>query len=152
MEIIPGEGLPVARVGQTRAEIEALVGPATFLKVGCVSWPEHSPPFTVYFAADGRAQLIEVYHGVNGQDQATFGGVQLTRRVMDDVLSDLAREGVSGRRTDIVADFDEGFTLWSLLSLSPADVDPARATDPAANDHPVVEGVAIAPAHYWATC
>lgn len=151
MEIIPGEGLPVARVGQSRAEIEAVVGAATSVEADCVSWLGHSPPFAVYLDLDDRAQLVEVYHGVNGNDQATFGGVQLTRRLLDDVLRDLARAGVAGRRTDIVAEFDEGFTLWSLLSLSPADIDPLRADD-AEHDDPVVEGVAIAPLHYWAAC
>ena len=95
---------------------------------------------------------MEVYHGENGHDQATLDGVQLTRRPMDDVLSDLAGAGRDGRRTDIVVEFDEGFTLWSLLSLSASDIDPTGYGDPLTDGQPVVEGVGIAPAHYWATC
>lgn len=150
MEIIPGEGLPVARVGQTRADIEASAGPPSSAEHRCLTWRQHAPPFAVYFDGRDVAELVEVYHGEKGQDQATFRGVQLTRRMMDDVISELAHAGVVGRRADIVAEFDEGFTLWSLLSLSPADIEPPSPTDPAPDDDPVIEGVGIAPAHYWA--
>ena len=104
----------------------------------------------MYFDHRGVAELVEVYHGENGHDQATLDGVQLTRRLMDDVLADLAGAGRDGRRTDIVVEFDEGFTLWSLLSLSASDVDPT--IDALDDEQLVIEGVGIAPAHYWATC
>lgn len=142
MEIIPGVGLPIARVGQTLDEIETLAGPATRADGHRAFWESHSPPFAVYFDARGESEVVEVSCSGECEEQVTFDGIPLVLRLMDDVEADLARHGVAGRRFDLVVDFESGFTLWSLDEISASALSPS-VYDPH-DRRLVVEGVAIA--------
>lgn len=144
MEILPGIGLPVARVGQTLRDIVAVAGPPALVEERQAFWHAHSPPFAAYFDDDGRSEIIEVYGGGSDGEGVTIGGVQLTLRLMEDVEADLARSGLAGRRTALVIDFDDGFTLWSLGELSAGDLELGTDLDPG-DQRVVVEGVAIGP-------
>ena len=148
MDILPGQGLPVARVGQTQAEIEASVGSPSVAEAGRAFWNDHAPAFSVHFDAEGGAELVEVFHGELGEEQATLGDVQLTYRLMDDVAADLDRAGYTGRRVDIGWEYDAGFVLWSSGSRNPSDLEPGAPFDPE-DQRLVVEGIGIAPIAYW---
>ena len=148
MEIIPAVGLPVARVGQTLTEIEAAVGPATATDERRAFWDHHEPAFVAHLDDRGVAELIEVASSDDGGEQATLSGIQLTSRVMDDVVADLAAAGMVGTPVDIGYEYDEGFTVWSMASRSPSDLTPGAAPDPS-DERLVVEGVGIAPVGYW---
>ena len=137
MEIVPGVGLPMVRLGQTLEDIEAVVGPAEVTDLRSARWERCSPPFGVYFDADAMCDLIEVYASAAPGAGVTLGGVPLVGRPMDEVVQDLDGAGLAGRRTFLTVDYDEGFTLWSLDELV-GDADP-DATESGA----VVEGVAI---------
>ena len=149
MEIIPGVGLPVAKVGQTLADIEALVGLADDIQLDPdrAFWHRHYPGFSANFDGDGVAELIEAYYSQGGRDQVTLGGVQLTFRLMDDVVADLEAAGMHGRRMDIGFDYDEGFCVWSMSSLNPSDLT-GGPYDPR-DERLVVEGVAVGPPSYF---
>jgi len=141
VEIIPGVGLPVAKVGQTIDQIEALAGPATRADGHRAFWERHSPPFAVYFDARGQSEVVEVSCSEADTVQVTLDGIPLILRLMDDVQTDLARRGLVGRRSGLVVDFDSGFTLWSLDEVGAHDV--SRSSDPMYR-RLVVEGVAVA--------
>lgn len=151
MEILPGVGLPVARVGQTVDEIEAAAGPATRADDRRAVWEQHSPPFAVYLDDRGTCELVEVCCATDGGPGATLGGVQLTHRLMDDVEADLARSGLRGRRSRLVVDFELGFTLWSLDEAGGPDGGPEVGHDVSAG-RLLVEGVAIAPLRLLSAC
>lgn len=140
MEIIPGVGLPVARLGQTRRQIEDRVGVATALDAATVQWQEHSPPFGVCFDGRGRAALVEVYLHDRVVPPTTVRGVQLIGRPVDHVVADLAAAGLQGHQSECVVEFAEGFMLWSLLEVTTCDIwrEPGTGQDPF-----VVEGVAV---------
>jgi hypothetical protein len=137
VEIVPGVGLPMVRLGQTLEDIEAVVGPAEVTETRSARWERCSPPFGVYFDAEATCDLIEVYASTDPGDGVTLGGVPLVGRPIDEVVQDLDGAGLAGRRTFLTAEYDEGFTLWSMEELDrDADLD---ATASGA----VVEGVAI---------
>ena len=142
MEIVPGVGLPFAKVGQTLPQIEAAVGPATVADAARALWDGRSLPFATYFDDRGRVRVVEVYGVEDVNEQVTLDGVQLTLRLIDDVEADLSRLGRRGRRAGPLVDFPEGFTLWSLGELFASDLTPGALFDPS-DDRPVVEGVAI---------
>ena len=148
MEIIPAVGLPVAKVGQTQAAIEAVVGLADDVRLDPDSayWHKHVPAFVAHFSATGVAELIEVYYSQGGREQATLGGIKLTFRLMDDVRTDLELAGMHGRPTDIGFEYDEGFCLWSMGSLSTSDLT-GEPYDPD-DERMIVEGVSMAPIAY----
>jgi hypothetical protein len=150
MEILPGVGLPVARLGQTLRQIEAAVGSPSAVGARSAQWSRHVPPFAVYFDGRGLSRLLEVYAAEGSAEPVTLHGVQLTGRPMGDVVGELAGAGLQGRRRDLVADFPEGFMLWSLLERP--DTRRHRADGPRrlGTGGALVEGVAIAGAGHWA--
>ena len=104
-------------------------------------------PACAHFAGEGVVELIEVYYSQGGREQVTLGGVQLTFRLMDDVVADLAAAGLQGRPMDIGFDYDEGFCVWSMSSLNPSDLT-GGLYDPA-DERRVVEGVAVGAPDYF---
>lgn len=140
MEIIPGVGLPPARLGETLDQIAARNGSASARDAGTVQWRRHSPPFGVGFDGRGRAELVEVYLGDAVVHPTTVRGVQLVGRSFDDVVADLAAVGLHGHGNDFAVEFAEGFTLWTLWELSTHDVHVAPG---AKLGVPLVEGVAV---------
>lgn len=137
MEIVPGVGLPMVRLGQTLEDIEAVVGPAEVADPRSARWERCSPPFGVYFDAEATCDLIEVYASADPDDGVTLDGVPLVGRPIDEVVHDLDGAGLAGRRTSLTVDYEEGFTLWSMDELD-SDADPDVPEAGA-----VVEGVAI---------
>jgi len=137
VEIVPGVGLPMVRLGQTLQDIEAVAGPAVVEESRRALWGGHSPPFGAYFDASATCNLIEVYASDCDVDGVTLGGVLLLGRLMDDVMGDLERSGLAGRTTCLTVDYDDGFTLWSLGELMPQqDLNATRQGT-------YVEGIAI---------
>ena len=150
MEILPGVGLPVARLGMTLRQIAAAVGAPSTVQARSAQWARHVPPFAVYFDGRGVSRLVEVYAAEGAEEPVTLHGVQLTGRPMGDVVGELAAAGLQGHRRDLVADFPEGFMLWSLLERPDTR---RRGTDAPrwlGTGGAVVEGVAIATAGQWA--
>jgi len=149
VEIIPGVGLPVARVGQTLADIEAMVGLADDIQADPdrAYWHRHKPAFVAHFDREGLVELIEVYYSEGGEEQVTLDGTQLTYRLMDEVMADLQVAGRRGRRMVIGFDFDDGFCVWSMSSLSPSDLT-GGSYDPD-DERAVVEGVSVGAPDYF---
>ena len=148
MEILPGVGLPVARLGQTRRQIEEAVGAPSAVQPRSAQWARHVPPFAVYFDGRGLSRLVEVF-AAEEAEPVTLRGVQLTGRPMGEVVGELAHAGLRGRWRDLVADFPEGFVLWSLLER-PATRRRADGPRRLGTGGALVEGVAIATAGHWA--
>ncbi|WP_377639113.1 hypothetical protein [Oryzobacter terrae] len=147
MEIIPGEGLPDVRVGASRADVVAEVGEP--VKDGSVAWyHEAQPPFSVHYDADDVVEYVEVANGAGRGEEAELDGIRLTSRLLDDVLDDLRGAGYTGREVDIGFEYDAGFCVFSMSSLTLAEVDPTEPEDPE-DERLVAEGVGIAPVSYW---
>ena len=149
MEIIPGVGLPLAKVGQKLTDIEAVAGLADDVQLDPdrAFWHRHHPGFSAHFDGEGVVELIEAYYSQGGREQVTLGGVQLTFRLMDDVVADLAAAGMHGRPMDIGFDYDEGFCVWSMGSLDPSDLTGGQY-DPD-DERRVVEGISVGAPDYF---
>lgn len=147
-EVLPGIGTALAQVGQTLLQVEAVAGPPSVIQGQSAYWNEHTPAFVVHTDAEGFAELVEIDHGDVGEPQATLHGIQLTFRLMDDVVGDLERAGFHGVPADIGWEYDEGFCIWSMASHRASDLDPNGTADPD-DERLVVEGVSVAPISYW---
>ena len=147
--MIPAVGLHSGQGRPIQAAIEAVVGLADDVRLDPDSayWHKHVPAFVAHFSATGVAELIEVYYSQGGREQATLGGIKVTFRLMDDVRTDLELAGMRGRPTDIGFEYDEGFCLWSMGSLSTSDLT-GEPYDPD-DERMIVEGVSMAPIAYW---
>jgi hypothetical protein len=62
------------------------------------------------------------------------------------VAAELQAAGYVGRPSDIGYDYGEGFAIWSMGSLSLADIAPSGST---ADERNVVEGVSVAAPSYF---
>ncbi|WP_212816894.1 hypothetical protein [Polymorphospora rubra] len=89
-------------------------------------------------------ELVEVGCGVD--EHVFLDGVQLTYRFMDEVMADLAAKGHLATASDIGFDFQAGFSIFSMASLSARDLDPNSPED---DGRHIVEGVSIAPYSYF---
>ena len=147
--MLPGIGTALAQVGQTLQQIEAVAGPPSVTQGQSAYWNEHTPAFVVHTDAEGFAELVEINHGDVGEPQATLHGIQLTFRLMDDVVADLERADFHGvPDNDIGWEYDEGFCIWSMASHRASDLAPDSTADPD-DERLVVEGVSVAPISYW---
>lgn len=70
----------------------------------------------------------------------------MTLRPIDHVIEGLRKAGFVGRPSDIGIEFPEGFAIWSMGSLTLADVD-ASASDE--DERLVVEGVSAGAPTYF---
>jgi len=147
MEIIPGIGIPGASIGDRRAAVESRLGTPNPNEDVRAFYFDREPNFSIHYAADNTVELVEVFHA-QGHDEAFLNDMQLTFRLMDDVKADLERAGFIGRPVHIGLEYDSGFTLWSMGSLSPSALQPGSAYDPE-DTRAVVEGVGVAPVSYW---
>src|SRR6476620_7170932 len=109
-EVLPGIGTALAQVGQTLQQIEAVAGPPSVTQGHSAFWNEHAPAFVVRTDTEGFAELVEIDHGEGGEPQATLDGIQLTFRLVDDVVADLERAGFHGVPVDIGWEYEEGFS------------------------------------------
>ena len=146
MEIEPGVGVPLVRLGESREVVVACLGEPRVV-VGQTHHFE-SPALLIDFDDGGLVELIQVpYSGVG--DEVTLLGVQLTYRLMSDVLADLRERGYTGTPSDIGYDFHAGFAVFSMASVSPHEVDATIPEDD--ESEVVVEGVAVAAYDYFAS-
>ncbi|AEV83199.1 hypothetical protein ACWT_2179 [Actinoplanes sp. SE50] len=145
MEILPGEGVALVKVGETRDVVEARLGPPMHAGISARAVYDTEPTLVVDYDGD-TVELVELGFSADGGEQATLEGVQLTYRFMDDVLDELISLGHRPEPFDIGYTFPSGFTIFSMGYRSATDLDPSASPD---DPRPVVEGVGIAPAEYW---
>jgi hypothetical protein len=146
MQITPAVGIPGVSIGDSRAAVEQSLGAPSSRDDGRAFYFDAEPGFSVHYDADQRVELIELGHS-EGRAEVYLDDVQLTFRLMDDVVADLARKGHSGKPADIGYQYDEGFCVFSMSSQNPSDLT-GGAYDPD-DERLVVEGVGIAAASYW---
>src|SRR4051812_5537054 len=93
MEIIPGVGVSSARIGDRREDIEGRLGSPTFGPRGRKSIYAGDPGLVVWYAAGGIAEAIEIGYEGEGGEGVFLQGVQLTGRLLDDVVAELVAKG-----------------------------------------------------------
>jgi hypothetical protein len=148
MEIIPGQGVALVRIGDPRSQVEERVGSPYHGPGGQRAVYTTSPTLVITYAADETVELVEIgYSGEGGDAEAHYDGVQLTHRFLDDVVADLHALGHSSTPSDIGHDFHAGFSVWSMHSLWARDLDPEAGED---DERAVSEGVSVAPYTYFA--
>ncbi|MDI6102632.1 hypothetical protein QLQ12_28820 [Actinoplanes sp. NEAU-A12] len=143
MEILPGEGVALARVGESRDVVESRVGPPVHPGRQDRAVYATSPMLVISYFED-EVELVEMGYSGDGGEEVFFDGVQLTYRIMSDVVADLEARGHRAVPSDIGFSFRPGFSIFSMGSQSARDLDPQ-----AADDASVVEGVSVAPAEYF---
>ncbi|GAA2701552.1 MULTISPECIES: hypothetical protein [Actinoplanes] len=141
MEILPGEGVGLVKVGETRDVVESRLGPPVHPGISARSVYATEPMLVVDYDGD-TVEVVELGYSGEGGEEATLDGVQLTYRFMDDVLAELTALGHRAERYDIGYMFRAGFYLYSMASLSAQSLDPEASPD---DPRAVVEGVGIAP-------
>lgn len=146
MEILPGEGVALVRVGETRGVVEARLGPPPHPGIAARSVYDTEPSLVVDYDEGDKVELVELGSSGDGGEQATLDGVQLTFRFMDDVVAELTALGHHPSRAELGYTFPAGFTIFSTGSRSASDLDPMAAPD---DPREIVEGVGIAPAEFW---
>ncbi|GLW31846.1 hypothetical protein [Actinoplanes regularis] len=145
MEILPGEGIALVKVGETRDVVEARLGPPARAGISARAVYDTEPMLVVDYDGD-TVELVELGCSGDGGEEVTLDGVQLTYRFMDDVLAELTALGHRPEPFDIGYTFRAGFTIFSMGSRSAVDLDPQASPD---DPRPIVEGVGIAPPEYW---
>lgn len=140
MEILPGIGIGGVRIGHTREQVEQLTGAPVHGPGG--RHVVYGPPthLVVDYTRDRVVEAVSVGYGEG--DEATYDGVQLTGRLLDDVLADLAARGLTSTPSDIGRDFHAGFSVFSMGSASAAHL---GLTDDWDDERLVCEGVCVAP-------
>ena len=146
MEILPGEGVATAKVGESREVVEARLGPPIHPGREDKAVYETVPMLILTFADDDTVEVVEVGYTGGGGEEAYFDGVQLTYRFMEDVVADLAARGHAHEPIDVGYRFAPGFALYSMGSRSARDLDPSA---PADDPREIVEGVSVAPYDYF---
>lgn len=139
MEILPGRGVQNIELGTERVIVAQHLGAPTSVQGDSDFYADPDPGIVLRYSEQDRLELIELPYSGTGHE-VTLKGIQLTHRLMDDVVEDLRGQGFIGRSSDIGVDFPEGFAIWSMGSLSAMDVDPTASHD---DERPVVEGVSI---------
>lgn len=147
MRIDPGVGIPGVSVGDHRQRVEDSLGPATSVNGSVAYYQAAEPAVSVHYSATELVELIELAYGGPGHEEVFLEDIQLTYRLMDDVVTDLEQAGLRGTPSDIGMDYELGFAIFSMSSIDPADVIPGA--DPA-DERQVVEGVSVAPYSYFA--
>jgi hypothetical protein len=148
VEILPGEGVAVVRLGDSRRCCRKLPWEAPRRSRERVLYGG-SPMLVISYAPDDTVELVGVpYAGSSAEDEVFVDGIQLTFRLMDDVVADLVVAGHHGSPFDIGFVFGAGFAIFSMSSLCPSDLHAGQPRDPE-DERAVVEGVGIAPANYF---
>jgi hypothetical protein len=153
MEIISGVGVELAKIGETRAVVEARIGAPAHPGRSRRAVYNSDPGLSItYTEADLVEHMDVFYSGKGGGQEAFFDGVQLTFRFMDEVVADLAARGHVGVPFDIGYLYEPGFVIWSMGSLWAPEVFPdvPEPEDPEEAEYPdIVEGVGVAPFEYF---
>jgi len=147
MEIFPGVGVEVAKVGEHRDVVEARIGAPVRkpFKQFRMAYDTRPALLVSYGDHDSLVQLVEVVH-VEGGEDVFFDGVQLTSRWMDDVTADLEARGYRRDSSDFGLRFDPGFTIFQEGSLVGFEA-PTRLFE--GKPRSFCGGVAVAPFHYF---
>jgi len=145
VQIIPGRGIALVGIGERRAEVELSMGAPNVERESRCFYHDLDPPLVIDYDTAGTVELVEIACSSHPGHEVTLDGIQLTHRPMDDVIRDLRSVGFQSRPSDIGYDFPAGFSIWSMHSLSLADVDPEASDD----ERPVVEGVSVAEPAYF---
>jgi len=90
MEIVPGAGVALAKVGESRDAVESRIGPPVHPGRRSKAVYATSPALVLTYTDDDRVEVVEIGYG---GEEVFFEGVQLTFRFMDDVVRDLAAKG-----------------------------------------------------------
>jgi hypothetical protein len=146
MEIDAGRGIGGVHVGEDRSTVEGLLGPPVAAASSARAVYGTDPRLVVTYTDTNTVELVEAApNGVDGE-QVFYSGVQLTFRVMDEVVADLRAQGSACTPSDIGYDFEAGFAVFSMSSVSVHDIDATTATG---DERLVVEGVSVAPYDYF---
>jgi hypothetical protein len=147
MEILPGEGVAEAKVGESREVVESRIGKPTHQGHNTKEVYESTTPMLVLtYTEDDTVEVVEIAYSGDGGAEVFYDGVQLTWRFMDDVVDELAARGVAHEPTDIGYRFEPGFAIYSMGSRTAQDLDPSADED---DEREVVEGVSVAPYDYF---
>ncbi|WP_229074643.1 hypothetical protein [Actinoplanes sp. DH11] len=147
MEILPGEGVALVRIGESREVVECRLGtPVHPGRLDRAIYETH-PMLVLSYGDLDTVELVELAYSGDGGEEAWFDGVQLTYRFMDDVLADLAARGYRYEETGVGYRFEPGFALFSMGSRSARDLDPGAGAD---DQRTICEGVSVAPYEYFA--
>jgi hypothetical protein len=147
MEIIPGEGVALAKVGESRQLVESRLGPPPDPGHPDKAVYNTSPRLVLTYTADDTVELVELALSGDGDEEVFFDGIQLTYRFIDDVVADLAAKGHQAEPIDIGYRFKPGFAIFSMGSRSATELDPqASEEDP----RRICEGVSVASYAYLA--
>ncbi|WP_327088335.1 hypothetical protein OIE66_39435 [Nonomuraea sp. NBC_01738] len=139
MEILPGIGVPLAKVGESREAVETRIGAPVHGRRRKKDVYGTKPGLIISWAQDDTVELVEVAYSGHGGEEVFLDGVQLTYRYMDDVVAELTAKGYTGQPFSVGFVFHAGFALWSMGSVSWDDDE----------DRDIVEGVGVAPFSYW---
>lgn len=113
MEIIPGLGVDLVKIGDRRSQVEEGIGPPYHGPGGLRAVHATSPMLVITYAADETVELVEIRcSGVGSDTEVHYDAVQLTHRFLDDVVADLHALGYTSTPSDIGHDFHAGFSVW----------------------------------------
>jgi hypothetical protein len=146
MEIVPGEGVAQARIGEHRDAVERRIGPPVHPGRDSRAVYDTQPQLIISYRADETVEVVEIGYDGEGGEEVYYEGVQLTYRFMDEVVAELAALGLEAEPFDIGYVFRPGFTIWSMGSRWAGDLDPDAVDD---DPRRIVEGVGIAPYGYF---
>jgi hypothetical protein len=146
MEILPGEGVAAAKVGESREVVEARLGAPVHPGREDKAIYETVPMLILTYAEDDTVEVVEIGYTGDGGEEVFFDGVQLTYRFMADVVADLAARGYAHEPIDVGYRFEPGFALFSMGARTARDLDPSASAD---DEREIVEGVSVAPYDYF---
>ncbi|MBO4273924.1 hypothetical protein [Microbispora triticiradicis] len=146
MEILPGVGVALVKIGESRSDVERRIGPPVHERPSERDVYATTPMLVVHYTPEDLVELVEIAYSGDGQEEVFLDGVQLTFRFLDDVVHDLTAKGYTNTPSDIGFDFHAGFAVWSMGSRWAGDLDPNAGED---DERKVSEGVSVAPYAYF---
>jgi hypothetical protein len=146
MEIVPGEGVALAKVGESRDMVERRTGPPVHPGPDRKAVYATDPMLVVTYTADDVAEVVEIACSPDAAEEVHFDGVRLSFRFLDDVVADLAAQGHRYEPIDIGYRFEPGFALFSMGSRWARDLDPDASED---DPRRICEGISVAPYDYF---
>jgi hypothetical protein len=146
MEILPPFGVELAKVGESRDEVERRIGAPVHPGRSSKAVYDTSPALVLTYTEDDTVEVVEIGYAGDGGEEVFYDGVQLTFRFLDDVVADLAAKGHAYEETDIGYRFKPGFVVWSMGSRWAKDLDPEASED---DEREICEGVSVAPYDYF---
>ncbi|GLW97016.1 hypothetical protein [Microtetraspora sp. NBRC 16547] len=146
MEILPGIGVALVKIGESRSDVERRIGLPVHERPSERGVYATTPMLVVHYTPEDLVELVEIGYSGDGQEEVFLDGVQLTFRFLDDVVHDLTAKGYTNTPSDIGFDFHAGFAVWSMGSRWARDLDPDADED---DERKVSEGVSVAPYTYF---